>query len=75
MSPLWLLLIVPFTAAIGYVIACFMWMSDDSDERCIKLLDRQYRELRAEGENYTPSVNAWAEMIARHKAERKALDE
>lgn len=65
MNPLWLLLIVPGAAAIGYAIACFMWMADDSDEREINMLYRQYQELRG-----ISDYNA-GPMIARHERERE----
>jgi hypothetical protein len=73
MSPLWLLLIVPFAAAIGYGVACFMWMADDSDEQTISLLYRQYSELCSLIKPVWPS--GLADIKSRHEAERKALDE
>lgn len=67
MNPLWLLLIVPGAAVIGYAIACFIWMADDSDEREINMLYRQYQELRAVSDYDAMS------MIARHEHEREEL--
>lgn len=73
MNPLWLLLIVPVTGAIGYAIACFMWMADDSDERTIDLLYRQYSELCAVIENAWPKPKGLPEVRARHDTERDEL--
>lgn len=74
MNPLWLLLIVPGAVLAGMVIIGLLIKLDDYEISKAELLDRQYRELRAEGENYEPSVNAWAEMIARHRQERAELE-
>jgi hypothetical protein len=75
MNPLWLILIVPGSAAIGYAVACFMWMADDSDARRIELLARHYKQLRAIIEDAWPKPKGLPELLDRHEAERKALDE
>lgn len=73
MNPLWLLLIVPGTAILGYAIACIMWMADDRDERTIRLLCRQYDELRNAIALRDPV--SLASVYDRHEVERAELVE
>lgn len=69
MNPLWLLLIVPATAMFSLVIVSLLWASDDSDERKISLLMRQYNELRAVSDYDAAS------LLARHERERREFAE
>jgi hypothetical protein len=47
---------------------------DNYDRRRLRLIEKQYRELRIEVEEYQPSPKTWLEMIAMHLRERAELD-
>lgn len=74
MSPLHLLWIVPGIFLFGWCLCAMFERMDNYDRRRLRLIEKQYRELRIEVEEYQPSPKTWLEMIAMHLRERAELD-
>lgn len=73
MNPLWLLLIVPGTGAITIGLMAYLWLKSNRDGQTIRLLRRQYDELRDAIALRDPvSLNS---VYDRHDVERAELVE